>query len=556
LASASVRSTRRLPRPDRDLPRLRRPELRARGDRDGRGLPLVELTTKHGWGFYPALVAGVISPRSYGALTHFYHAAARQAAPLMAYRHASTAHLAPGDRGPAPTSRRRVHAPELPTKAGQDPRDDRHPAADRLILLAIAAVVTALCGLCTATPRFGLATSAVARNRARGIFARLVARRDRDVQLGARLAAWPAWRRFSSSDRHPAGRPYSPTSCWPRPRLALVAQFRRIPVAFAAGLVVASPRRGNPLRPPARRRYRGPVHRHRRLAGHPRPGAAAARYLLQRLPTIGTGRIHWPGLAFAVAVCAYFMATTTPLWIDALTVTGHDGDHPPVDRPADGYAGQLSLGAVRLRGFGAWVAGRLLANHEHMPLLLGMAIGVAATLPLASSSDSGDTHARINLAIVTSARHRARAHPVQQHRLHRRLRRHHPAVDQGVRDRHRRHRRTRRATGCLADLPGAGRPRGGQHPARALGQAADRRAHERAAAAALGINVAGAKFYAFAMSAAIAGLGGIPVRLPEARRSRTRFDAFTSITMVAFAMIGGIGYLFGAWSARRWRRAR
>jgi ABC-type branched-subunit amino acid transport system ATPase component len=44
----------------------------------------------------------------------------------------------------------------------------------------------------------------------------------------------------------------------------------------------------------------------------------------------------------------------------------------------------------------------------------------------------------------------------------------------------------------------------------------------------------------------IAGLGGILFAFRSPSITYTVFDAFTSITMVAFAMIGGIGYLFGS----------
>jgi ABC-type multidrug transport system fused ATPase/permease subunit len=70
------------------------------------------------------------------------------------------------------------------------------------------------------------------------------------------------------------------------------------------------------------------------------------------------------------------------------------------------------------------------------------------------------------------------------------------------------------------------------------------RTNERAAAA-LGISVPAAKLYAFAVAAAIAGLGGILLAFRSSSINYAIFDSFTSITMVAYAMIGGIGYLFG-----------
>jgi sulfate-transporting ATPase len=70
------------------------------------------------------------------------------------------------------------------------------------------------------------------------------------------------------------------------------------------------------------------------------------------------------------------------------------------------------------------------------------------------------------------------------------------------------------------------------------------RTNERAAAA-LGISVAGAKLYAFGLSAAIAALGGILLAFRSSSISFASFDNFTSIADVGYALIGGIGYLIG-----------
>jgi sulfate-transporting ATPase len=71
------------------------------------------------------------------------------------------------------------------------------------------------------------------------------------------------------------------------------------------------------------------------------------------------------------------------------------------------------------------------------------------------------------------------------------------------------------------------------------------RANERAAAA-LGISVAGAKLYAFAVSAGIAALGGVLYAFQQGVIDYPSFTNFTSILFVGFAMIGGIGYLMGS----------
>ena len=71
------------------------------------------------------------------------------------------------------------------------------------------------------------------------------------------------------------------------------------------------------------------------------------------------------------------------------------------------------------------------------------------------------------------------------------------------------------------------------------------RTNERAAAA-LGISVPEAKVYAFAVSAGIAALGGILLAFrKDVVLYSSEFTNFTSIPVVGWAFIGGIGYLFG-----------
>jgi sulfate-transporting ATPase len=70
------------------------------------------------------------------------------------------------------------------------------------------------------------------------------------------------------------------------------------------------------------------------------------------------------------------------------------------------------------------------------------------------------------------------------------------------------------------------------------------RTNERAAAA-LGISVPGAKLYAFGLSAAIAGLGGILLVFRLSSVDYKEFTNFTSITDVGLGLLGGLGYLVG-----------
>jgi sulfate-transporting ATPase len=211
-----------------------------------------------------------------------------------------------------------------------------------------------------------------------------------------------------------------------------------------------------------------------------------------------------------------------------------------------GYTGQLSLAQFAFAGFGAYVAGRLLATTD-IPLIVGVLIGIVATITLGVLFGLPAVRTRgINLAIVTlglgsavelvlfgnadftggfggtqigepvlfGLNINAASHPTRYGLV---------------------------ALGCLIVVALiVSNLRRGRSGRRLIAV----RTNERAAAA-LGISVPGAKLYAFAVGAAIAGLGGILLAFRTTSINYSEFTSFTSITMVAYAMIGGIGYLFG-----------
>jgi ABC-type branched-subunit amino acid transport system ATPase component/ABC-type branched-subunit amino acid transport system permease subunit len=211
-----------------------------------------------------------------------------------------------------------------------------------------------------------------------------------------------------------------------------------------------------------------------------------------------------------------------------------------------GYAGQLSLAQYAIAGFGAYVAGRLMAANG-WPFWLAVPTGVAATVPLGVLFAVPAVRARgINLAIVTLGLG--------------------SAIELILFD-------NQDLTGGVAGtiiksphLLGMNID-AASHPARygffvlacfvivvlavaniRRGRTGRRmiavRTNERAAAA-LGISVSGVKLYAFGLSAAIAALGGILIAFRSTAVTYSGFTNFTSITDVGFAVVGGIGYLIG-----------
>src|SRR5262249_45244380 len=141
---------------------------------------------------------------------------------------------------------------------------------------------------------------------------------------------------------------------------ALVAGFKSFPIAFVAGLLMGI------AQTEANRYINQPgvgdsipfilIVVWMLIRGQALP---LRDYLLQRLPTIGSGRPNWPWLVVAVVVSAFLIGITPPIWIDAFTVTFCVGMVLLSIVVLTGYTGQLSLAQFAIAGFGAYVAGRL-----------------------------------------------------------------------------------------------------------------------------------------------------------------------------------------------------
>jgi ABC-type branched-subunit amino acid transport system ATPase component/ABC-type branched-subunit amino acid transport system permease subunit len=270
-------------------------------------------------------------------------------------------------------------------------------------------------------------------------------------------------------------------------------------------------------------------------------------HYLRKLPAIGNGRMSWDWTIFLAGVVVFLMLTKDTKWIDALTVTLCAAIVLLSIVVVTGYAGQLSLAQYAMAGFGAWVAGRLVAVF-HIPFLLALVAGVAAAVPLGLIFALPAVRTRgINLAIVTLGLGTAIELML---------------FSNGD------------FTGGIKGTP-VGKPNlfgfeisSIKHPARygifVLGMAllmvlvvanvrrgrSGRRliavrTNERAAAA-LGINIVTAKLYAFALASAIAALGGILMAFRLTSISYQSFTNFTSITYAGLSLVGGVGHLLGA----------
>ncbi|MBI5090640.1 MAG: ATP-binding cassette domain-containing protein, partial [Actinobacteria bacterium] len=270
-------------------------------------------------------------------------------------------------------------------------------------------------------------------------------------------------------------------------------------------------------------------------------------HYLRRLPAIGNGRISWDWMVCAAGAVVFLMLTKDTKWIDALTVTLCASIVLLSIVVVTGYAGQLSLAQYAMAGFGAWVAGRLVAVF-HIPFLLALVAGVAAAVPLGLAFALPAVRTRgINLAIVTLGLGTAIELMLFSNQKY---------------------------TGGVKGTP-VGNPSlfgfeisSIRHPERygifvlamALltvlvvanvrrGRSGRRliavRTNERAAAA-LGINIVTAKLFAFALASAIAALGGILLGFRLTSISYQSFTNFTSITYAGLSLVGGVGHLLGA----------
>ena len=270
-------------------------------------------------------------------------------------------------------------------------------------------------------------------------------------------------------------------------------------------------------------------------------------YFLRQLPMIGNGRLSWDWTLYGFGFVVFLMLTKEAKWVDALTVTMGVAIVLLSMVVLTGYAGQLSLAQYSIAGFGAYVAGRLVAVF-HVPFLLGLVAGVVAAIPLGIVFGLPAVRTRgINLAIVTLGLGTTMELMLFRNRTY---------------------------TGGVQGTQ-VGNPRlfgydigSITHPARygvfvvvmamltvwvvsnvRRGRSGRRlvavRTNERAAAS-LGIDVMVAKLFAFALAAAIAALGGIVLAFRISSISYQSFTNFTSVTLVGLVLVGGVGHLLGA----------
>ncbi len=419
---------------------------------------------------------------------------------------------------------------------------------DRLILLGIALTLTAVLMVVYRNTKFGLATTAVAENpratAAQGISPDLIAAVNWAV--GGVLAGTAAILIVPVSGLHVTDLTYLVI---PALAAALVGGFTSFAWTMAGGLAIGI------VESEMSRYVTAPgwsravpfivitlvlVFRGRAL---PVRGEVTARP-----PEVGSGRVRVSVLGPIVVISAVLIAfVLTPSWNDALTSTFAVGLIVLSLVVVTGYCGQLSLAQFALAGMGTWIAARSMVNYD-IPLELAVPLGVLGAVPIGLIVGLPALRTRgVNLAIVTLGLALALEGLVLLN--------------------------SERTGGMLGTEIGRTEIFGWDvsafsHPNRYAfiafilfvivsllvanlrrGRAGRRliavRTNERAAAA-LGVSVMGAKLYAFGLAAAIAALGGILLGFRNPTVVFASFDVFQSIYAVLLAVIGGIGYVIGA----------
>jgi len=279
-------------------------------------------------------------------------------------------------------------------------------------------------------------------------------------------------------------------------------------------------------------------------------GLPLRSHVVERLPKLGSGIKKWPEIILAtvlVGVIGFFFFNSS--WQSALSYSLLSGIIILSVIILTGFTGQLSLAQYAIAGMGAVFASNLI-EHQHLDPLLALIAGALLAVPASLLFAIPALRTRgVNLAVVTLSL----GYTVQEIIF--------------------------TNTQIIGNINKDGTPIGVVHffginvnslvyPQRwvlvcliafvlvALMTANLRRSasgrrllavrtNERAAAS-LGISVFRAKIYAFGVAGAFAAIGGILIGYQFTVTTYTAYDAFSSIYAVAYAVIGGVGYVIGA----------
>jgi len=506
-----------------------------------------ELSTMHAWPFLPALAVGVAASAVVGLLCHLLvMRPLRTASPLA--RIVATLGILITLQALVVLrygSNPQFVAVELPQTVWTI-YGDITISSDRVIVGGIAVALSAILWAVYRFTRFGLATSAVAENqRAAGSLGL-----SPDVIAGANWAIGSALAGLAAIFIAPIVTLQATVltnMVLAALAAALIASFRSFAIALVGGLLIG-------VAETVTQRYVSVSGLGKSipfivivlvvvLRGQALP---LRDFFLQRLPAIGTGRVNWRWLGVAVLAAVVILTFASAPWQNAIIVSLCASLILLSIVVVTGYAGQLSLAQYAFAGIGAFIAGRLAAVYG-LPFWLVVIVGVVATVPIGVLFALPAVRTRgLNLAVVTFGMGAAVELLIFNN----------PEYTGGIEG-------TQVGAATLFGAPidsiahparygflvlasvvlsmvmvsNVRRSRSGRRLIAA-------RTNERAAAA-LGISVAGAKLYAFGLSAGLAALGGILLAFMLPTIQYGSFTSLSSLNFVGIATVGGLGYLTG-----------
>jgi sulfate-transporting ATPase len=268
-----------------------------------------------------------------------------------------------------------------------------------------------------------------------------------------------------------------------------------------------------------------------------------------RLPLPGSGRVSWLPVVAGIAMSVGLLAGVHS-WADALNTTFAGAIIILSVVVVAGYAGQLSLCQFAFAGLGAWMAARLVSANGwpfEIALLVAVAgttaVGVVVALPAIRTRGTSLAVATLAIALMFSAlifTNSALIGGVRGLPIH-------GLSFAGINLDPLNHPQRYGAFVLLMLVLVAflvANLRRGRAGARLLAV----RSNERAAAS-LGVNVIGAKVYAFAVAAAIAALGGALLSLRQPNVQFAQYNVFGSVLLVQYAVVGGLAWVAGLTSA-------
>jgi ABC-type branched-subunit amino acid transport system ATPase component/ABC-type branched-subunit amino acid transport system permease subunit len=279
-------------------------------------------------------------------------------------------------------------------------------------------------------------------------------------------------------------------------------------------------------------------------------GLPLRSHIADRLPKLGTGRINVPALLVGSAILLVLLFTVfDDRWASATYISLGSAVVVLSVIVLTGYAGQLSLGQMAVAGMGALFAGSLILRAD-WPMELAIPAGVLLTIPAGLIFALPALRTRgVNLAVVTLglgftisqvvfANGKWIGTGVAGGTEIGTAKFFGITVDAATHPH-------RWAVVCLIGFLLCGLVVANLRRSPTGRRLIAVRTNERAAAS-LGISVFGVKLFAFGVASVIAAVGGVLLAFQSSIITYERFDVFASINVVAYGVIGGVGFVIGA----------